>query len=257
MKRDVINKMSAIGIGLLIAAGAIAQVKKDVLFKDTFDGKGALGSGWETWKNVSSSANPTQKGGCLVFSRSSETLWAQAAVQTAKPVDVSSGKSIQFKFHIKDFGGSSCNAGTVEGETSFIVGEYDTTLDGLHDASLDGLVLKVEHNAMNFGSCPNPSEDPRTWVVVEKTDGTLLSKVVVRSTNDFTLVMTLASTWWSLDTEGALLLVAEGEGKDAGQPSGRHDFDLSTWADGASLRIESWNADGTFPPASINAVSIE
>ena len=254
MKRSRSNKVLTIGIGLLIAAGAIAQVKKDVLFKDTFDGKGALGSGWETWKNVSSSANPTQKGGCLVFSRSSETLWAQAAVQTAKPVDVSAGKSIQFKFRIKDFGGSGCDAGTGKGTTSFIVAEHDNSLDSLYGASdVEGLVLLVEHSSINFGSWPNPEEDPRTWVEIRKTDDTLLGKMVVQSTNDFTLVMTLAGTWWSLEAEGALFWMVSG----LGEASGRHGYDLSTWADGASLRIESWNADGTFPPASINAVSIE
>jgi len=163
-------------------------------------------------------------------------------VQTAKPLDIDSCQSVIFKFHIKYFGGSSCDAGTGEGATSFIIGEHDKSLDDLHDSSLDGLVLKIEHNAINFGSYPSSAEDPQTWVVIQKTDGTQLSKMVVRSINDFTLVMTLASTWWILDVEGdrPLPWVAEGEGTGIGQPSGRHDYDLSTWIDGASLRMESW-----------------
>lgn len=263
MESSALKIASIIGVSLMVAAALTSAEtgsvnKAEVLFKDTFDGKGNLGVGWNFWKNVSSAANPKQNGGCLVFGRSSST-WAQAAIQTAKPMEIASCQSMVFKFHVRDFGGSSCDAGTGEGATSFIVGEYDKTLDGLYDSSLDGLVLKIEHNAINFGSYPNPAEDPRTWVVIEKTDGTQLSKMVARSTNDFTLVMTLASTWWRLEVEGDCPYpwVAEGEGAMTGDPSGRHGYDLSTWIDGASLRMESWNGEGKFGSVSIEGVSIE
>jgi len=78
MIRNVSNNILAMGIVPLIVAGSTAQVKKEILFKDTFDGKGALGSGWEIWKNVSSVADSKQSGGSLVFGRSSST-WVQAA----------------------------------------------------------------------------------------------------------------------------------------------------------------------------------
>ena len=86
---------------------------------------------------------------------------------------------------------------------------------------------------------------------IKKTDGTVLGVVVVQSTNDFTLVMTMTTNTWAFGVEGATYWV------DSGAVSGLHGYDLSTWANGAGLRMESWNGDGDFGPASIGDVSIQ
>ncbi|MEN8255676.1 MAG: LamG domain-containing protein, partial [Verrucomicrobiota bacterium] len=184
-----------------------------IVFQDTFDGSGALGATWNSWQNSSSGANPGQSGGSYVFDHAG-TDWAQAAVQATTTVDVASFDSVEFRFDIKDFGGSTVGV-TVDGRTSFIAGEHDSSLDSLFDASLDGMVLQVRHGDINFGS------SPRTWVEIRKTDNSLLGKTVVQSTNDFTLVMTLSTNSWALGVEDAGSWIAEGV------DSGLHGYDTS------------------------------
>ena len=222
----------------------------NTFFRDTFDGTGALGADWDSWKNAASAADPKQSDGSYVFGRSSAT-WAQAAVQTTFIVDIAAYDSVDFKFQIKDFGGSSTGIGEVSGKTSFIVGEQDRNLNALYDSSLDGLMFEVVHNSINFGSWPDAAADPRTWVEIRKTDDTLLGKMVVQSTNDFTLVMSMTSSSWEIDVEGASYWMA------SGVTNGLHGYDVSTWAGGAGLRMESWNNVGNFGPASIDSASIE
>lgn len=216
-----------------------------IVFQDAFDGAGSLGVEWDSWQNPSSGADPGQSGGSYVFDHTG-TDWAQAAVQTTSTVDIASWDSVEFRFDIKDFGGSSIDAGTVDGRTSFIAGENDSSLDSLFDtSSIQGMVLQVRHGDINFGSTP------RTWVEIRKTDNTLLGKTVVESTNDFTLVMTLSTNSWALSVEGAGSWIAQGV------DNGLHGYDTSTWANGAALRMESWNVVGDFGPASIDGASIK
>ena len=219
------------------------------VFRDTFNGTGALGSAWDSWRNNSSAADPGQSSGSYVFGRTG-TNWAQAAVQTTSTVNIATLDSAEFRFSIKDFGGSTFGV-TGDGKTTFFTGEYDGSLSSLYSSSLDGLVLRISHNAINLSSFPDAAADPRTWVEIEKTDGTLLGKAVVQSTNDFTLVMTLDANSWEFDVEGASYWV------DSGVTAGLHGYDVWTWSDGACLRMESWNVTtADFGPASIDEVSI-
>ena len=248
----IVSKDAVIaGVCALMVLGS-ANAAANVVFQDTFDGAGALGADWDSWRHTSSAANPGQSGGSYVFGRSS-AIWAQAAVQATSTVDIASFDSVEFRFNVKDFGGSSVDIGLADGWTSFFAGEYDGNLSGLYSAALDGIVLKVEHKSLNFGSWPNAAADPRTWVEIRKTDDTLLGKMVVQSTNDFTLVMTLTPDTWSLGVEGAA------SWQSSGASSGLHGYDVWTWTEGASLRMESWNgtSEGAdFGPASIDGISI-
>ena len=246
MRRKILKSTLIMGVGIVMAAGS---ANADVLFQDTFDGTGALGTDWNSWKNGSSGADPGQSGGSYVFGRSS-AIWAQAAVQATSTVDIASFDSVEFRLNVKDFGGSTSGV-TGDGATSFIAGEYDSSLGALYSSALDGMVLKVVHNSINFGSYPNADSDPRTWVEIRKTDDTLLGKTVVMSTNDFTLVMSMTSNSWTLGVEGAGSWLAEGAN------SGLHGYDVSTWSGGASLRMESWNGTTTdFGAASVDGASI-
>lgn len=185
---------------MLVFAGSLS-VFAEVAFQDTFDGAGALGAGWNTWKNTSSAANPIQSGGSFVFDRTS-TAWAQAAVQTTTTVDVGAYDSVEFRFGINDFGGDSVGLG-IPGKTSFVVSQYDTSLNSLYGSSgVDGLVFSVEHQSINFGSFPDAETDPRTNIKVYTIAGVELGALVVRATNDYTMVVTMTDSTWAFDAEG-------------------------------------------------------
>lgn len=219
-------------------------------FEDTFDGTGALGDDWGSWQEGASGANPGQANGCYVFDNIGAS-WAQAAVQTTNTVDIASTVNAAARFHIKDYSGSAAWDGMAAGITSFIFAEYDPVLDSLYDTSIDGIILSVEHQSINGGSWPDAASDPRTWVQIKKTDDTVLGVVVVQSTNDYTMALIMTTNTWEFGVEGAAYWI------DSGTTSGLHGYDLSTWADGACLRMESWNADGDWRPAKINSASIE
>ena len=217
---------------------------------ETFNESISLQSGWDEWQNTNSGADPKLVNGSYVFDHLS-TNWSQAAIQSVSTVDVTDYGSVDFKFHIKDFGGSS-NGKTANGRTSFIVAEHDNDLNALYGSSgVEGLLFSINHNAINYDSYPDAASDPRTWVKIFTMDNTELGRFVVQSTNDFTLVLTMTDSSWSADVEGASYWV------DGGSMSGLHGFDMSTWTHGTSLRMESWNFIGDFGPASIDGITIE
>ena len=246
MKSKIFKKIIILGVGVVMALGL---AHAEVVFQDTFDGSGAPGAEWDLYANAN--ANPNQSGGCLVFDHT-DTLSSQAAVQTTSTVNIAAFDSVVYRFHVKDFAGSSTGIGMVAGKTSFIVAEHDSDLNALYGSSgIEGLVFTVEHNGINFGSFPDAATDPRTNIkIYTADDNTQLGTVVVQSTNDFTLVVTLTADSWSVAAEGA------GMWTKSGVSSGLHGYDVSTWVEGASLRMESWNLTGTFYPASIDGVSV-
>jgi len=246
-------KSNILKCGLIVSAGILAvlgSANANVLFQDTFDGTGALGAGWEEWKAAASGANPGQDGaGNYVFAHTG-TGWAEAAIQTTATADIASYDSVKFRFDVTDWSGTAFGVQGA-GQTRFVAGEYDTSLGGMHSGAFDGLVLSVDHQSINFGSWPDAAADPRTWLEIQKSDGTGLGTMVVMATNNFTLVMSLTSTSWEFDVEGASYWVS------GGSTSGLHGYDVGTWADGASLRVEEYNVAANFGPARIDGISIE
>jgi len=207
---------SIVGVGMLLALGS---VHAEIVFQDTFDGSGAPSAAWDLY--ASPQANPNLSDGSLIFDRT-ETSSAQAAVQTTSTVDIAAFDSVVYRFHIKNFSGSSTGLGIVAGKTSFIVAEHDSDLNALYGSSgIEGMVFTVEHNGINFGSYPDAETDPRTNIKIYKTDDTtLLGTVVVQSTNDFTLVVTMTADSWSVAAEGA------GMWTKSGVASGLHGYDM-------------------------------
>lgn len=219
----------------------------NVIELETFDEGHPLQDGWEEWQNANSGAAPQLIGGNYVFGHTG-TNWSQAAIQSVTAADLTAYESVDFKFHIKNFGGS-CAGETAFGRTSFIVAGHDDDLNELYNSSgINGLLFSINHNAINFGSTPDPATDPRTWVKILKTDQTELGTFVVQSTNDFTLILSMTTNTWSAKVEGGSCWI------NNGTMNGTHDCDLLTHI---SLRIESWNATGDFGPAAIDGATIE
>lgn len=114
-------------------------------------------------------------------------------------------------------------------------------------SGVDGLVFSVEHQSINFGS-PDAETDPRTYIKVYTIAGVELGALVVRATNDYTMVVTMTDSTWAFDAEGASWW------KKSGESSGVHSYDLSD----ACLRMESWCGVGEeFGSASVDNVSIK
>jgi hypothetical protein len=157
---------------------------------------------------------------------------------------------VEYRCTVSSLGASGSSAGY--GFTYFGVLENPSAVQW-YNTDIEGLMLAVNHHSVNL-------TDERCYVdVYSKTagntsgNGTKLGTFVVDAIEDFTFVISLDSTSWTVSVEGANYW-----GQSGFTLTGVSGFDFDTrWTDGSAIRIEDTTTNTILVgPTEIDSVSI-